>query len=191
MSKKFSEHESQLIRQSLVNACKDCWNRYGYHKTNVRELAAMANISVGAFYQFFSSKELLFMETAKSFEKQIEDICHKHLMAQPDKNGVAESLKDIAGFYIQMPWIASIYEDWAVIERKLPPNFTEQDFQGDKLRIERLTEQYGIKAKRSTEEVTQIINLMLSSVMQARFIPGDLKVAINFIIDAVVDKLFD
>jgi AcrR family transcriptional regulator len=68
MPKSFTEQERAVIRQNLINACRECWNRYGYQKTNIRELAETANISTGAFYQFYESKELIFADAAQSYE---------------------------------------------------------------------------------------------------------------------------
>jgi AcrR family transcriptional regulator len=58
----------------LITACKECWNRYGYQKTGIRELAELAGISPAAFYHFFASKELFFVETAQEYEKEMEAV---------------------------------------------------------------------------------------------------------------------
>ena len=191
MAKSFSEHERNLIKQNLINACKECWNRYGYQKTGIRELAEMAAISTGAFYQFYDSKELLFVDTVQEYEKELISLFENAMQKYPGKRGVAEGLKALTFAVSNMPWITSMQEEWAVIARKLPPDFVEKDFLKDRNRIEKLIKTYGLKTKQNTEITTQIIDIIMASVGQLKFIPGDTSAAFGFIIDAVVDKLFE
>ncbi|MDR1429107.1 MAG: TetR/AcrR family transcriptional regulator, partial [Spirochaetaceae bacterium] len=65
MAKAFSEQERNIINEKLRAACEECWNLYGYQKTNIRDLCSRCGISPGAFYLFYESKELLFVETAE------------------------------------------------------------------------------------------------------------------------------
>ena len=191
MSKSFSEHERDLIRQNLIEACKECWNRYGYHKTGIRELAVMANISSGAFYQFFDSKEMLFLATANEYQKELTRLFHEKMQNHPGKQGVAEGVKAMASIMADMPWITSMWEDWPVIARKLPPGYIEQDFRGDMVRIEEIIRLYKLTPKRSAETVTQIIDILLTSVSRPNFMPGETKESVDFIIDAVINDLFE
>ena len=191
MSKSFNEHERNLIRQNLIDACKECWSRYGYHKTGIRELAAMANISSGAFYQFFDSKEMLFLATANEYQKELTRLFHENMQKYPGKQGVAEGVKAMTSIMADMPWITFMWEDWPVIARKLPPGYIEEDFRGDIVRIEEIIRQYKLVPKRSTQSVTQIIDILLTSVTRPNFMPGETKESVNFIIGAVISDLFE
>jgi len=191
MAKSFSEHERDLIRQNLIKACKTCWNRYGYQKTGIRELAEMANISSGAFYQFYDSKEMLFVATADDYQKDLIRLFHENMQQYPGKQGVAESLKSLRSAMAGMPWLTSMWEEWPVIARKLPPGYIEQDFRKDMVRIAELIEQYHLVPKHSVETVTQIIDMLMTGLTQFGMTPGETKEAANLMIDAVIDGLFE
>jgi len=191
MAKGFSEHERVMVRQGLIQACQECWSRYGYQKTGIRELTEMENISTGAFYQFFESKEMLFVATADEYQKTLIALFHETMRRQPDKSGVAASIKALASAMSGMPWLTSMWEEWPVIARKLPPGYVEQDFQGDIVRIGEIVAQYGLSPTRSIESVTAIIDILMASVVRQDFMPAGQQESIDFIIDAVVDNLFN
>ena len=191
MAKSFTEHERHLIQANLIDACRQCWNRYGYQKTGVRELAELANISTGAFYQFFSSKELLFVATAQEYQQELIDLFHRTMAAFPGKAGVAESLKAMISAMSGLPWLTSMWAEWPVIMRKLPPDYIEQDFRSDIVRIADIVQQYDLKPKRNSESITQIIDLLLTAIARQDYLPGDTRDSTDFIIDSVVDALFE
>jgi AcrR family transcriptional regulator len=151
----------------------------------------MANISNGAFYQFYDTKELLFVEAAKTYEQEMETIFREHIEKRPDKRGVAEGLKAIAAWLRATPWIQGLWQDWPIIARKLPPDFVEKDFVGDIKRIEQFAAEYGVKSRQNAEVTAQIVSILAASTARLDYIPGDGAKAADFIIDAVVDKLFE
>ena len=191
MAKGFSEHERVMVRQGLIQACQECWSRYGYQKTGIRELTEMANISTGAFYQFFESKEMLFVATADEYQKTLIALFHETMRQQPDKAGVAASIKTLVSAMSGMPWLTSMWEEWPVIARKLPPGYVEADFQGDIVRIGEIVAQYGLSPTRSIESVTAIIDILMASVVRQGFMPAGQQESVDFIIDAVIGNLFD
>ena len=95
MGRSFTKQEKENIRQSLQDACKQSWTRYGYKKTSVDELCRQVGISKGAFYLFFESKEALFCEVLCQVQQQIRDGAAKILAEYQDKRGAAEALKYI------------------------------------------------------------------------------------------------
>jgi AcrR family transcriptional regulator len=190
MSKTFSERERAIIREKLIQSCKECWNRFGYQKTNVRELAAMANISTGAFYQFFESKELLFVETAQTYEKELTGQLHACMRETPGKRGLAEAVKRLCSMLTEMPWFMSLWEEWPVIIRKLPSDYMEKDFTHDMGKMKEVIDTYGLRPVHNLERVTQVIDLLAVCIMQRYLLPGDFTEAGNFIIDCVVNGLF-
>jgi AcrR family transcriptional regulator len=68
MATAFTESEKEQIRKKLMEAAEDCLGKYGVKKTTVDQLVQMAGISKGAFYQFFSSKEILFFNVLEEFQ---------------------------------------------------------------------------------------------------------------------------
>jgi len=191
MAKQFTGREREVIRKSLISACKECWERYGYQKTGVRELAEIAGISSGAFYQFYESKELLFVEAAQSYEAETERLFTEVISQSPNKKGVATGIKAVTAYIAKIPWLTFLHEDWAAISRKLPEDFIANDFDKDRLRIERLLETFVLKPKRPPEFVTQVIDIILMTAAEREFLPNDSTAALDFIIDAAIDNLFE
>ncbi len=68
MPKWFSEEEKEKIRQQLLEQGEKQFSTFGFKKTNVDEIARAAGISKGAFYRFYESKELLFMDVIEHVE---------------------------------------------------------------------------------------------------------------------------
>ncbi len=68
MPKWFSEMEKENIRGLLLKQGEMQFARFGFKKANVDEIAAAAGISKGAFYRFYESKELLFMDIIEHVE---------------------------------------------------------------------------------------------------------------------------
>lgn len=190
MAKSFTSRERELIQANLIEACKQCWNRYGYHKTGVRELAELANISTGAFYQFYASKELLFVATAQRYQQELIDLFHRTMAERPNKRGVAAALKAIIAATSDLAWLRSMWAEWPVIMRKLPPGYLEQDFRADIARITDIVARYDLQPTRDPAAVTQIIDLLLTAVSRQDYLPGDTRASVDFIVDAVVDALF-
>jgi len=190
MAKSFTDQERELIRAGLVSACQTCWARYGYHKTGVRELASMVDISPGAFYQFFSSKEALFVAAAEAFQADLVALFHTHMTRQPNKQGVAASLKAVVAELGRASWLSAVWEEWPSIARKLPPGYVEDDFVKDTLQIEAIVRQYKLVPHLTTEQTTLVIDILLASVSRTAFMPGQTSQAFDFMIDAVVEKLF-
>jgi AcrR family transcriptional regulator len=73
MAKAFSDNEKEIIRKRLKDAAKDCLQRFGVRKTTVDELVKMAGISKGAFYLFYSTKEILLFEVMTDFQLKLQN----------------------------------------------------------------------------------------------------------------------
>jgi AcrR family transcriptional regulator len=71
MPKGFTEHEKELIGKRLLEHGYKMFSAYGLKKTNIEEIAKAAGISKGAFYNFYESKETLFMDVVEEAEKRV------------------------------------------------------------------------------------------------------------------------
>lgn len=71
MPRAFSDHEKEIISQHLLDHGYRLFSAYGLKKTNIEEIAHAAGISKGAFYNFYASKEALFMEVIELAEKRV------------------------------------------------------------------------------------------------------------------------
>lgn len=53
---------SRTSRENIINSASECFTKIGYDQTDVEEICRRANLTKGAFYYHFSSKQDLFLE---------------------------------------------------------------------------------------------------------------------------------
>ncbi|MFC5970954.1 TetR/AcrR family transcriptional regulator [Halomarina salina] len=73
----FSDDERSRIRQQIRETGRDLFSRYGLRKTTISELTEPAGIASSTFYQFYDSKEELYIEL---LEEEGEETT-EHLLA--------------------------------------------------------------------------------------------------------------
>ncbi|MDR0552220.1 MAG: TetR/AcrR family transcriptional regulator [Spirochaetaceae bacterium] len=188
MAKAFSEHEREIINEKLITSCEECWNQYGYQKTSIRDLCSQAGISSGAFYLFYESKELLFIETAARGVKRILSIIDKNM--PPDnrtKEDFAKEFKLIEKEIENTKWLLSIEDDFEIFKRKLPPE-TFRDFV-DLYSFQ--AEKYGFSPAVSPQTAKVVLGILLTARLDKKSKNKQYDKAYGFIIDTVIDRLFD
>jgi AcrR family transcriptional regulator len=94
MPKGFTEHEKELIGTRLREQGYRLFSAYGLKKTNIEEIANAAGISKGAFYNFYESKEALFMDVIEQAEIRVR----QELMAFIDLPGPSTRARLLAVF---------------------------------------------------------------------------------------------
>ena len=191
MRKSLSEREQNAIKAKLIESCRICWERYGYRKTGVAELASMSGISTGAFYTFFPSKEMLFMETANAFTRGLYEMMAACKPKESTKYDFAAGFKRCAEAMFENKWIFSLREDAETFLRKLPEDFLAQDFQQDLLDIAAVVALYGLKPKVSMEEIVAVFHTLLMSIYLTDIIGTTHRQALTLLIDAVIVELFE
>jgi AcrR family transcriptional regulator len=73
MPRGFTPTQMQAIRQKLQTCALKKIQETGVRKTSVESLAHAVNISTGAFYKFYPSKEALFFEVYELLESRLKD----------------------------------------------------------------------------------------------------------------------
>ena len=190
MRKSLSEREQNAIRKKLIDSCRICWTRYGYKKTGVAELASRSGIATGTFYAFFPSKEMLFMETADTFVKELYALMATCKPEAPTKYNFADGLKKCVDAMFKNPWIFSLRADLETFLRKLPEDYLEKDFQKDVLDIATVVDLYGLIPKVPMEEITAVFHTLLMSIYLTDIIGQPHKQALTLLIDSVIPNLF-
>ena len=94
MPKAFSEYEKEIIGKKLLEQGYNLFSAYGLKKTNIEEIANAAGISKGAFYNFYDSKEALFMDVIEEAEIRVR----KELLAVIDQPGPTPRARLLAVF---------------------------------------------------------------------------------------------
>lgn len=94
MPRAFTESESRYVREQLLAAGRDAFQRYGVRKTNVAELTRAAGIGKGSFYLFFESKEELFLAIADEVEVAVRAQLEAELTELDEPYDIAHRLID-------------------------------------------------------------------------------------------------
>lgn len=192
MPKGFSEEEKATITHKLLIECKANWQVYGYKKTSIDTLCQSVGISKGAFYIFFDSKESLFYQVIKQTQAQLYELVEEHLSKNPSKYGIAEALKGVFAEYCSSSFM---------YDTKSP------DFQGflNKLSEEQRNElnnlsysgtQFMLRKpflalKIDEEFAMSVLTAMLSSVSQKDNLLSDATEVFAFMIDHLIDQIFE
>lgn len=71
MGAAFTEEEQLLIKKELIKTARLFLSKYGMKKTSVDQIVAEVNISKGAFYKFYETKELLFFDVLEDIHDDI------------------------------------------------------------------------------------------------------------------------
>jgi AcrR family transcriptional regulator len=191
MAKGFTEHEKELIKQKLQESCAECWSRYGYKRTNVSELCKMSGISTGAFYLFYDSKELLFIDTANKVSDRLAMFLDEHIPENPTKYDLAKALKLMVKELEKVEWLLSLSSDYEIFLRKLPPEFMEQNFKKDKTDFSLMAQKYHLVPKVSLDEMTSIFWILFMSLYHKKIMPDKFDTAFEFLIDSTIENLFE
>ncbi|HEU5099871.1 MAG TPA: TetR/AcrR family transcriptional regulator, partial [Roseiflexaceae bacterium] len=136
-----SERERTVIRAQLLAKGRELFATQGIKKANVEDLTKAANISKGAFYQFYDSKEALFFELLGQFE----DEYHAGLLEAAARPGASprQQVKDVLmqAFTIWRtnPLFTNFnQEEFEYLARKLPEELMQANLNKDEVFVARL-----------------------------------------------------
>ena len=83
------EESTDLRREIIVQAALRCFVDKGFHQASMRDIAAMAGVSVGNLYNYFPAKEVLIAEIASVEMRELAPL----LDALEDANSIDDLLK--------------------------------------------------------------------------------------------------
>jgi AcrR family transcriptional regulator len=145
MPKGFSEREKTVIRARLLAKGRELFATQGIKKANVEELTRAANISKGAFYVFFNSKEELFFEILEQFENEY----HATLIEAAARPGASpqQRVKDVLTQAFTIWRTHPLFthfnqEEYAYLLRKLPEELAQAGVEKDAIFIGQLLSQW-------------------------------------------------
>ena len=163
MPKGFSEHEKELIASRLLEQGYRLFCAYGLKKTNVEEIARAAGISKGAFYNFYQSKEALFMDVIEQAETRVR----KEVLAVIDLPGpsprarLVAVLKKAFSLFKTIP-ILNFFtgSDFDLLMRRIPAEKLQRHLASDDQFFETLVtacRHAGIPIQAPIEQVTGVL----------------------------------
>lgn len=125
---KLTDSKKRENKELILNASFSCFNRKGFHKTSMRDIANEANLSLGAIYVYFETKvEILKALVWKSIDQR------RKFLEEKGERGLRSFLMDLAremekpegmmGFRVDMGvWVALLDDDEV---KKLAENAVE------------------------------------------------------------------
>lgn len=167
MATAFTPQEREKIREQLLAVALRCAAAGGMRSVSVDEIAREAGISKGAFYGFYTSKELLFLDMV--------EMIHREMYGNADR-----VLRENAGLSISERSILAIYEVFRVAKernvirfireevplllRRLPPDTVRAMYHSDDEYIRRLIEHSQVRLTTDMDTACCAVRLLLMTI---------------------------
>ncbi len=171
MPRPFSDHEKELIDQRLREQGYKLFSAYGLKKTNVEEIAHAAGISKGAFYNFYESKEALFMEVIEEAEKR----ARKQLLGVVDLPGPSPRarlyaiLKKAFMLFTEIPILRFLTgSDYDLLFRRVPEEKLQEHLTSDLAFFDELVARLkgaGIPVQAQTPQIAALLYPLVLSIL--------------------------
>jgi AcrR family transcriptional regulator len=171
MPKAFSEHEKDLIGKRLLEQGYRLFSAYGLKKTNIEEIAQAAGISKGAFYNFYESKETLFMDVIEQAEIRVR----QEVLAVIDLPGLSPRarlfavLKKAFTLFETMPILQfSAGSDYDLLFRRIPAEKLQEHLASDREFIKELItrcQQAGIPIRAQSEQIVGLLYPLVLAIL--------------------------
>ena len=168
MATAFTNEEKEEIRKKLHKAAKECLQRYGVRKTTVDQMVAMADISKGSFYNFYSSKEMLFFKVLEEYQIDILNRL-KEQLGQEDQINKDQLVQLLYDFYqdFRYSFMYTIFKnhEMELLIRKLPKEVITTHHLLDDRMVEKIVSKINIKETVSVEIVSAFFRTIAMSIL--------------------------
>ena len=92
-------HEKGITREGIVNAAKEVFSEKGFHYTKMEDIAARAKCGAGTLYNYFTSKEVLYITVIDESFNNLFTIINSIIMKDADfTEKLEETAKVAIGF---------------------------------------------------------------------------------------------
>ncbi|MFR9751513.1 TetR/AcrR family transcriptional regulator [Nocardia sp. 004] len=78
-----SEEHLERRRQQILDAAQLCFARTGFHETSMQDVFAESELSAGAVYRYFKSKDELITALATQTTVQLRRVMHEAIQREP------------------------------------------------------------------------------------------------------------
>jgi len=193
----FSDRDRERIRDGLVDAGRDQFARFGIDRTRIKDLTDAVGIAPSTFYQFFDSKERLYLEVlarerdriAGEIEAGLDDaetpraelrFALEYLFAELEENEIYYRLvveNEIESLHLGLP------------EAALDEHYSDE-FAVYEPHARRWTRQAAFRID-DPATVVRLFRMLAFTVVAGDRFGGDYGPARAAMIDALVDGLFE
>ena len=193
MATAFTSEEKEVIRKKLHKVAKECLQRYGVKKTTVDQMAAMADISKGSFYNFYSSKEMLFFAVLEEYQIDVMDRLTEQLgmEAKIDTNRLVQLLYD---FYqdFRYSFMYTIFKnhEMELLIRKLPKEAITNHHLIDDRMVKKIVSRINIRENVSVEIVSALFRTIAMTILHIEEIGEEqFDTTLKLVIQGVVEQI--
>ena len=193
MATAFTTEEKEVIRKKLHKVAKECLQRYGVKKTTVDQMAAMVDISKGSFYNFYSSKEMLFFAVLEEYQIDVMNRLTEQLGMETkiDTNRLVQLLYD---FYqdFRYSFMYTIFKnhEMELLVRKLPKEAIANHHLIDDRMVKKIVSRINIKENVSVEIVSALFRTIAMTILHIEEIGEEqFDIALKFVIQGIVEQI--
>lgn len=150
MAAAFSEQEKNMILCKLKEAARQYAAVVGIRRTTVDQLVEAADISKGAFYKFYPSKEMLFFELLEDLHTEIYQAAAETLeknAALPPADRVAEAVLAACRVMEAAGMMDFMEKDVPYLLRKIPQEIQQKHYHSDEIHVGELLHNAGLEPK--------------------------------------------
>ena len=186
----FSEQEKQYVRQRLIEAAHDFLSTTGIRKTTVDSLCRAAGISKGAFYLFYESKELLFLDALELEQKRIHDLIIHEISSQDSKQEAFVSvISKMYREFLTRPWLISLSNDeYDILLRKILPQRIKSHIELDDASSKRMLD--ALQLNIDPELLSAMLRMLFMSILHHKEVGQYAEHAFDYTLKALAASLF-
>lgn len=193
MATAFTSEEKEVIRKKLHKVAKECLQRYGVKKTTVDQMAAMVDISKGSFYNFYSSKEMLFFKVLEEYQIDVMNCLTEQLGMEVkiDTNRLVQLLYD---FYqdFRYSFMYTIFKnhEMELLVRKLPKEAITNHHLIDDRMVKKIVSRINIRENVSVEIVSALFRTIAMTILHIEEIgEKQFDTTLKLVIQGVVEQI--
>ena len=193
MATAFTTEEKEVIRKKLHKVAKECLQRYGVKKTTVDQMAAMVDISKGSFYNFYSSKEMLFFTVLEEYQIDVMNRLTEQLGMETkiDTNRLVQLLYD---FYqdFRYSFMYTIFKnhEMELLIRKLPKEVITNHHLIDDRMVKKIVSRINIKENVSVEIVSALFRTIAMTILHIEEIGEEqFDTTLKLVIQGIVEQI--
>lgn len=168
MATAFTNEEKEVIRKKLHKAAKECLQRYGVRRTTVDQMVEMVDISKGSFYNFYSSKEMLFFRVLEEYQIDVMNRLEEQL-EQENQINANQFVQLLYDFYqdFRYSFVFTIFKnhEMELLIRKLPKEVITTHHLLDDRMAEKIVSRINIRETVSVEIVSALFRTIAMSIL--------------------------
>ena len=167
MATAFTQQEREKIREQLLAVALRHAPLSGMRHVSVDQIAREAGISKGAFYNFYSSKEQLFLDMVEAIHREMygnADRVLRENASLPISERIIRAIFEVFRVARERNVIGFIREEVPLMLRRLPPETVRAMYHSDDEYIRRLIQSSQVRLTTDADTVCAAVRLLLMTI---------------------------